>query len=370
MHAQVNIGYHDRMLELVASLLEIMPTDNLTGESPLDNFFFWNSGSEAVEAAIKIARQATKKNNIIVFRGAHHGRTYGTMGLTTSKIVYRAGFGPFTSGSVVAPFPYCARCRARPAGKGGGCCNGPLEDLEMLLKQETHADETAAVLVEPIQGEGGYVVPPPGFISGLRDFCDRHGILLIADEIQSGAGRTGEWWAVNHSGVVPDMLVFAKGIGSGMPISGVAARSDLTVNQAPGSMGGTYAGNAVSCASAIATIQAMHDENVLENTRVRGRQLMEGIVKISGGANGELGTRFPIKDLRGLGLMIGLEFDVPQGSGIAGALSSACLRKGLVILTCSPYETIRFIPPLNVTEKEMEEGLGIFEEAMEEVFAG
>ncbi|CAM9371598.1 unnamed protein product [Discosporangium mesarthrocarpum] len=366
MHAQVNIGYHDRMLELVPSLLEIMPSGNSNEESPLDNFFFWNSGSEAVEAAVKIARQVTRKQNVIVFRGGHHGRTIGTMGLTTSKVIYRAGFGPFPSGGVVAPFPYCARCRARP--QGGGCCGGPLEDLELLLKQESHPDETAAVLVEPVQGEGGYVVPPPGFMEGLRDFCDRHDILLIADEIQSGVGRTGEWWAVDHWGVVPDLLVFAKGVGSGMPISGVAARSPLVARQAPGSMGGTYAGNAVSCASAIATLEVMHDEDVLQNARARGVQLMEGITRIYGGAGGKVGARFPIKDLRGLGLMVGLEFDVPSGSGVAAALCGACLRRGMILLTCSPHETVRFIPPLTISEGEMEEGLQILEGALEEVF--
>ncbi|CAN0257789.1 unnamed protein product, partial [Hapterophycus canaliculatus] len=239
--------------------------------------------------------------------------------------------------------------------------------------QETSADETAAVLIELVQGEGGYVVPPQGFVRSVRDFCNKHGILMIADEIQSGAGRTGEWWAVNHSDLVPDILVFAKGIGSGMPISGVASRSELTASQPPGSMAGTYMANAVSCAAAVATIQAMRDENVLTNATLRGRQLMNGIVRISGGATGggttALGSCLPFKDLRGLGLMVGLEFDAPRESGVAGAVTQAYLRRGMILLVCSSYETVRFIPPLNVSEAEKDEGLGIFEDAVNEVLS-
>lgn len=366
IHAQVNISYHDRMLELMGKMLPVMPAK--TGHpSRLDSFFFWNSGAEAVEAAIKLARHATKKQNVVVFRGSYHGRTIGTMALTTSKTIYRAGFGPLMPGVSVAPFPYCAHCRV-PNASGSQCCGAALEDLDMMFKQECHPDEVAALLIEPVQGEGGYVPAPASFMHGLRERCDKHGILLIADEIQSGCGRTGKMWAVEHAGVEPDVLVFAKGIASGMPLSGFATREELSKTQPPGSMGGTYAGNIISCAAACATLDVMKDENLVHNAAIRGKQLMDGLKKIAAGMKTDGGGLGPVRDIRGLGLMIGLELTAPPGSGKAAALSLACLRRGMLLLTTSAYETIRFIPALNVSEKEIDEGLEIFEAAMAEVY--
>lgn len=188
------------MLDLIERMLTIAPQG-------MDGFFFWNSGSEAVEAALKLARQATKKSNIIVFDGGYHGRTFGTMGLTTSKSIYREGFGPFMPGIHVAPFPACNSCRIPHATT---CCNEPFERLELLLKRQTTPSETAAILIEPILGEGGYIAPPKGFLPALRELCTKNNILMIVDEVQSGMGRTGSWWAVNDEGVIPDILVFAK----------------------------------------------------------------------------------------------------------------------------------------------------------------
>lgn len=364
LHAQINISYHDQMLELVGKMLELMPMTPKEMTSRLDNFFFWNSGAEAVEAAVKLARHATKKQSIIVFRGSYHGRTIGTMAMTTSKTIFRAGYGPFMPGVHVAPYPYCAHCTC-PKPPGGGCCGQPLEDLELMLRQECDPNEVAAVFIEPIQGEGGYLVPPDDFLQGVRDLCDKYNILMVADEVQCGAGRTGKMWAVQNWGVVPDILIFAKGIASGMPLSGIVTTTDLARSQPAGSMGGTYAGNIVACAAANATLDVFEEENVFDNVKARGKQLKEGlqgIIERGGYAD-------KIKDLRGIGLMVGLEFDAEPGTGVAMAVSKACLARGMVLLTTSAFETIRFIPALTISEKEMSEGLSIIEEALVEVLA-
>ncbi|MBN1667928.1 MAG: aminotransferase class III-fold pyridoxal phosphate-dependent enzyme, partial [Anaerolineales bacterium] len=206
LHGQVNIVYHKPLLELVAELRGIVPPE-------LDVFFFSNSGAEAIEGAMKLARQATGRTNIIVFQGSFHGRTVGTMSLTTSKTVYRVGYQPLMSGVFVAPYPYAYRF-GWDAEKTSQWC---LDELEFLLLTQTAPQETAAILIEPVLGEGGYVVPPASFLKGLREICDRHGILLILDEVQSGFGRTGRWFAHEHFGVTPDIMTVAKGIASGLP---------------------------------------------------------------------------------------------------------------------------------------------------------
>jgi 4-aminobutyrate aminotransferase len=244
VHAQVNIGYHAPMLELTDRLLPLMPKG-------LDSLFFATSGSEAVENAVKLARHATGKQNIMVMQGGYHGRTFGAMALTTSKTVYSAGFGPLMGGVKVVPFPYSLHGPIYNDEQMSQWC---LDQVKLALKQQSAPSDTAAILLEPVLGEGGYVVPPKSFLQGLRRICDEHDILLIADEVQSGFGRTGEYFAIDgHFGVVPDILVMAKGIANGFPISGLASRKELTDRQPPGSMGGTYAGNAVACAAAIAT---------------------------------------------------------------------------------------------------------------------
>eukprot|EP00611_Tribonema_gayanum_P026228 TRINITY_DN6180_c0_g1_i1.p1 TRINITY_DN6180_c0_g1~~TRINITY_DN6180_c0_g1_i1.p1 ORF type:complete len:495 (-),score=158.40 TRINITY_DN6180_c0_g1_i1:234-1562(-) len=371
IHAQVNISYHDRMLELMGKMLPIMPSagggGGGGGASPLDSFFFWNSGAEAVEAAVKLARHATQRPNVIVFRGGYHGRTMGTMAMTTSKYIYRAGFGPLMPSVNVAPFPYCAHCRL-PKESGAECCLAPLEDLELMLKQECHPSEVAAMVIEPVQGEGGYVPAPASFLHGLRALCNKHGILLVADEVQSGVARTGRMWAVEHAGIVPDVLVFAKGIASGMPLSGFATRAELSATQPAGSMGGTYAGNIISCAAACATLDVIQEEGLVANAKARGDQLSSGLRDIAAKLQSLNGGKAIVRDVRGPGLMVGLELTAEPGSGAATRLSKACLKRGMILLTTSTFETVRFIPALNISAKEMDEGLGIFFDAMHEVF--
>lgn len=353
LHGQANIVLHPPLLELIAELRTIVPPE-------LDGYLFKNSGAEAVEAALKLARMATRRSNVIVFQGSFHGRTVGTMSMTTSKTVYRARYQPLMAGVFVAPYPYSYRYGWEPEHTMSWC----LDELRFMLLSQTAPEETAAVLVEPVLGEGGYVVPPPGFLEGLREICDEHGILLIVDEVQSGFGRTGRWFAFEHFDVRPDILVIAKGLASGLPLSGVIARTDLMQRWTPGSEGGTYGGNALACAAAVATIRSMRDEGLLENAQARGEQLMSGLRQLQ-----ERYTR--IGDVRGLGLMVSVEFTDPQGKPdkeTTKAVQQACLAERLLLLTCGTWDnTIRFIAPLVVTSEQIEEGLAKFEQALARV---
>jgi 4-aminobutyrate aminotransferase len=356
LHAQANIVIHKPMLQLIEELRKIVPPS-------IDGFFFSNSGAEAVEGAVKLARVATGKQNIIVFSGSFHGRTAGTMALTTSKTIYRAGFGPLPSGVFVSPFPYAFRLGMTEEQAS----QYALEQLEYLLASQTSPKETAAILIETVMGEGGYIVPPKSFLKGLREICDKHGILLIFDEVQSGFGRTGKWFALEHFNVIPDIITAAKGIASGLPLSGVFSRLDLMKKWDVGSHGGTYGGNAVACAAAVATIRAMREEEMLENTAERGIQLMTGLRKLQ--------EEFPqIGDVRGLGLMIGTEFTVDghpeKAKPLVKEIIHAAEERDLLLLSCGTYDnTVRWIPPLNVTEEQINRGLYAFEGALKAVIS-
>jgi 4-aminobutyrate aminotransferase len=350
LHGQVNIVFHPPLLELAEELRTVVPDG-------LDRFFFSNSGAEAVEGAIKLARHATHRPNVIVFQGSFHGRTALTMALTTSKTIYRAGYQPLPAGVFVAPYPYVYRYGWSPEETEAFC----LRELEFLLKTQTAPSETAAILVEPVLGEGGYVVPPLSFIKGLRRICNEHAILLIADEIQSGFGRTGKWFSVEHSGVAPDVMAMAKGLASGLPLSCVAARRELMEQWVPGSHGGTYGGNAVACAAAVATIRAIREEGMLENAQRMGARLMAGLRQLQ--------AQYPVVgDVRGLGLMVASEFTTPDSTpatDVAKAVAKECLARRLMLLTCGPWgNTIRWIPPLVVNAEQIDQALDIFGQAL------
>jgi 4-aminobutyrate aminotransferase len=353
IHAQANIFYHQPMLDLVEQLLTIMPPS-------LDSFFFSNSGAEAIEAALKLARYATGRTNVIAFQGAFHGRTVGTMSLTSSKALYRSHYAPLMAGVHIAPYPYAYRYGMTP----DACAEFCLDELEYMFATATAPDETGAILVEPILGEGGYVVPPARFLQGLRQICDQHGILLLADEVQSGFGRTGKWFGHQHFDIVPDVMVMAKGIASGFPLSAIAARRELMDKWPAGTHGGTFGGNAVACAAGVATIQAMKEEGMVENAARLGPVLLGGL--------SDLQEEFPmIGDVRGLGLMAAAEFTAPGGDwhaskNLAKAVQKHCLDDGqLILLTCGPYENvIRWIPPLIVDEGQIHEALGLFRDAL------
>lgn len=354
LHGQANIVYHEPMLELVYELLPIV--------APLDGFFFSNSGAEAVEGAVKLARQATGKTNVIVFQGSFHGRTLGAMSLTTSKAVYRAGYQPLMAGVFVAPYPYAYRYGWDAETTSAWC----LDELDLILATQTAPAETAAVLIEPVLGEGGYVAPPASFLHGLRERCDRYGMLLILDEIQSGFGRTGRWFGYEHFGVGPDIITVAKGLASGLPISGVIAPLELMRKWIPGSHGGTYGGNAVAAAAAVATIQAIREENLLDQATQRGAQLLSGLRHLQ--------EEFPIMgDVRGLGLMVGVEFRTSgrtPDKAAAKAVAHACLDQGLLLLTCGPWDnTVRWIPPLVVTSAQINQGLDVFGQALRQTLS-
>jgi 4-aminobutyrate aminotransferase len=347
---QINVVYHDAALDLASELLKTVPRG-------LDQFFFSNSGAEAVEAAVKLAKHRTKRTNIIVFQGGYHGRTHLTMGMTTSKTVYRIGYQPLVPGIFVSPYP----ASFSYGWDDATTLAFALRELERLLATQSAPEETACIVVEPVLGEGGYIVPPRGFLRALREICDKHDILLVADEIQCGVGRTGRFFAVEHEDVVPDILVYAKGIGSGMPISGIAYPADMADSWVVGSHGGTYGGNPVACAAAAETIRVIRDENLVENARQRGRQLLSGLENLK--------ARFPfIGDVRGLGLMAAVELmdeGKPDVTRTKEAVSG-CQGRQLLLLTCGAGKNvIRWIPPLIVTEEQIDEGLAIFTEVLE-----
>ena len=353
LHAQANIVIHKPMLQLIEEDRKVVPPS-------IDSFFFANSGAEALENAIKIAKVATGRQNVIVFNGSFHGRTHATMALTTSKTIYRTGFAPLPAGIYVAPFPYAFHLKMTEEQAS----QYALEQLEYLLASQTAPKETAAILIESVLGEGGYVVPPTSFMKGLREICDKHGIMLIFDEVQSGFGRTGKWFALEHFGVVPDIMTVAKGIASGLPLSGVFSRTEIMKKVDTGSIGGTYGGNAIACAAGVATIRAMREEKMIENAAERGIQLMTGLRKLQ--------EEYPqIGDVRGKGLMIGTEFMVDDSQAKAKPLVKNIIHsaeeKGMLLLSCGTYDNIlRWIPPLNVTSQQINDGLNIFSEALKE----
>jgi len=295
---------------------------------------------------------------VIVFNGSFHGRTFGTMAMTTSKTIYRAGFSPLVSGILVAPFPYIYHAQKR-FGKDyteEKCSQHALEDLEILLQTQSAPSETAAILIEPVLGEGGYIPAPKSFLQGLREITKKHKILFIADEVQSGFGRTGTYFSIDQSSVIPDIMIYAKGVASGMPLSGIVSTQEIMSKQPPGSMGGTYAGNAVSCAAAVATLDVFKEENILQNVKERSKQLFTGL--------NALKEKYPkiIGDVRGLGLMVGVEFNYKET--VASKVSKLCMANNLLLLTCSIFDTIRFIPPLTVTSDEINIALQTFEKAL------
>ncbi len=348
---QMNCVIPEMAVRLAAELTEVAPNG-------LDCVFFANSGAEAVENAVKLARMSQGRPNIIAFQGGFHGRTAMTMALTSSGTGYRAHYQPLPAGVFFAPFPYCYQYGWDEDRTIEFCLN----QLELVLKGQTAPSETAAMLIEPVLGEGGYVPAPPRFLAELRRICDSHGVLLIFDEIQTGFGRTGEFWGHTASGVAPDILVMAKGIASGLPLSAVAAPRELMAKWPPGTAGGTYSGgNAVVMAAALATLQVFREENLVENARSVGEHLTARLR--------ELQREFPvIGDVRGPGLMVATEMtdDGKPASAVAAAVKNECLRRGLLLLLCGSHgHVVRWIAPLVVNREQIDEAVEIFREALQ-----
>jgi 4-aminobutyrate aminotransferase len=351
IHAQVNVYRHPLLEQLATRLAGITPAG-------IDTFFFANSGAEATEAAVKLARQATKRQNVIVMDGAFHGRTMMTMAMTTSKTGYRSGYQPLPAGVFVAPFP-------RPFEWGVDeqtAVERSLRALERLLAAQTAPSETAAIVIEPVLGEGGYIPAPAAYLRGVREICNETGILFVADEVQSGFARTGRMFAVEHAEVVPDIIVMAKGMASGFPIAGIGASAALMELWPQGAHGGTYGGNPIGCAAALATIDVIEQEHLADNARDRGRQLMDALSKLQADNAG-------IGDVRGLGLMIGTELIGPDGKP-AAARTAAILRhcldeSNVIFMNCGTGNNVlRWMPPLIVSAEEIDRGIAAFAAAL------
>ncbi len=353
IHAQYTTVMHQPLLQLTEKLGEVLPPG-------LDSVFYANSGSEAVEASVRLARMATGRPNIVVFQGGFHGRTVAAATLTTAGTRFSAGFSPLMGGVHMAPFPYAYRYGWDTATAVDFC----LQELDYLFATRTAPNDTAAFLIEPALGDGGYLPTPPAFLEGLRERADRHGILLILDEVQAGCGRTGKFWGYQHSSITPDILITAKGIASGFPISAMAASTALMEQGWPGSQGGTYGGNAVAAAAACATLDVFEEESLVENSRLRGAQLTAGLEKIRT-------DHRVIGDVRGNGLMLGIEFTGADGkpdAATALAVQQATTGHGLLTLTCGPLgNVLRLIPALVVSESEIDTGLERFAAALSEV---
>lgn len=350
IHAQYTTVMHRPLLTLVERMGKVLPDG-------LDRMFFANSGSEAIEAALRLSRQATGRPNVVVFHGGFHGRTVAAASMTTSGTKFRSGFAPLMAGVHVSPFP-------DPTHFGWPveqATDFALAQLDYVLQTLTTPADTAAFFVEPVLGEGGYVPANERFFAGLRERADKYGILLVVDEVQTGFGRTGKFWGGEHFDAKPDIIVTAKGLASGFPLSGIAASAELMAKAWPGSQGGTYGANAVACAAAIATLDVIRDEDLVENSAQRGAQLKQALQLVAD-------KHDAITDVRGLGLMIGNEFRDADGKPdptTAAAVQQEAARRGLLLLTCGAWgQVVRFIPALVVSRDQVDEAAGIWADAV------
>ena len=354
-HAQMNIYRHGPMLELADDIVDLLHED-------MDEVMFANSGAEAVENAVKLAKQVTRRPGVIAFQGAFHGRTHLTMALTDSAVHYRGHHEPLVGSVYHARYCYPFRT---PASEDP--TDYAIEDLRRVLRAEIYGDDVACIIVEPIQGEGGFVVPTPEFMQELRKIADEIGACLIIDEIQAGMGRTGKWFCHEHYGVKADILTIAKGIASGYPLGAIVAPKALWDKCLPGSMGGTYGGNAVACAAGVATIEAMKEDGMLANAERQGEKLLKFWK--------DQQAKYPvIGEARGKGLMLAIECVQPgtkePNAAVAKAFIAECQKHKVILMgACSQGNGVRFLPPLNISDEEMDIAMGVFDEAAKAVFA-
>jgi 4-aminobutyrate aminotransferase len=352
IHAQQNIFAHEPTMKAAVALTETLP-------DRLNQVFWANSGAEAIEGAIKLAKAATRRPSIIAMRGAFHGRTHAAMSVTSSRAKVRGHYEPLLAGMYFAPYPYLFRSPYKGSPEDADLAY--FEELEGLFDTMVMPDDVAAILVETIAGEGGYMVPTERWFRKVRELCDKHGILLIADEIQTGVGRTGKMWGFEHFGIEPDIITVAKGIASGMPVSAVVSDKAIMDKWAPGAHGGTYGGNAVGTAAAHATLQVMKEERLVENAASMGAALKAGLEEIQ--------ARNPvIGDVRGFGLMVATEFVKPDGAPNPDAVARViqrCQDEKVLLLNCGTWDqVVRIIPPLVVNESQINEFLDVYERAV------
>ena len=348
LHQCFMVGTYEPYVEVCRRLSELWP-----GSSPTKSLLV-NSGAEAVENAVKIARVATGRSGVVVFDHAFHGRTNLTMAMTSKVVPYKQGFGPFAPDVYRAPGPYPYR---------GVSSDDALRGLELLFKQDVDPQSVACVVLEPVQGEGGFIPMPDNYVPRLKELCERHGILYVDDEVQSGTGRTGTVWGIEHYGVEPDLLVSGKSIGGGLPLAGVTGKAELVDAVPPGGLGGTFGGNPLACAAACVVL----DEVGSDGFRARAEQ----VAALLRGRLDELAGRFPaVGEVRGLGAMLALEFVDPEPD-LARAVTVEALGRGLIMLSCGIYgNVIRLLPPLAATDDELERGLDLLEEALGAATAG
>jgi 4-aminobutyrate aminotransferase len=348
--------WHENMTRLTERLAEVAPM----GEPVMS--FLCQSGTESVEGAIKLARYVTGRPRFIGFLGAFHGRTMGSLSFTSSKYTQQKGFAPTMPGVTHVPYPN----PYRPLFAGADQGKAVLDYIRMLFERNVPASEVAAILVEPLQGEGGYLWPPDGFLAGLRALCDEHGILLIFDEVQSGVGRTGKMWACEHSGVKPDIMTSAKGLGSGMPIGAIIAKKSIMEQWKRGAHGNTYGGNPLSCGAAIATLDLVQSQYAANAARV-GEHFM--------GRLREMMRDYPcIGEVRGRGLMIGMELiendaERTPARALCDRLVTRGYYNGLLLLSCG-VSTLRFMPPLSTTTEQVDEAIVLLRRALDEALQG
>ena len=337
--------------------------ERLNAKAPGDfakKTLFLTTGSEAVENAIKIARAHTGRSGVIAFTGGYHGRTLLTLGLTGKVVPYKTGFGPFPAEIFHARFPNALH---------GVSVDDAIASVELILKNDIEASRVAAIIVEPVQGEGGFNVAPPEFFQRLRALCDAHGMLLIADEVQTGAGRTGTWFAVEQSGVAPDMITTAKSLGGGFPISAVIGRAEVMDAPAPGGLGGTYAGSPVACAAALAVLDVFEQENLLQRCRDVGQRVMASLQALAQ-------KHSCIAEVRGMGAMIAIELckngDPHQpDADLTKALAAEATKRGLILLTCGTYgNVVRILVPLTASDAVLDEGVAIIAASLDSLQAG
>ncbi|CAN5331944.1 aminotransferase class III-fold pyridoxal phosphate-dependent enzyme [soil metagenome] len=354
IHLQQNIVYHQSGLELHRRLPQRFPNPRPGTDYGL---FLSNSGAEAVEAAMKLAKAATRRSAFIEFRGGFHGRTHGAMSLTSSSVRYRAHFDPLVAGVHFVPYPYPLRM-----GGPDAALDTTMAAIDELFATVVAPDDVAAFVVEPVLGEGGYVVPPDGFLPALREVADRHGILLAVDEVQSGYARTGRFFGTEWTDVTPDIVIMAKGIASGLPLSGILAPRTLLEQLTPGSHGGTYGGNAVACATALATLDVIDDERLAERAERVGERMLTAL-------RAAVVNHSLVAEVRGRGLMLAIEFAdggalTPRPDLAKGLLHEAMARN-VLLLTCGTYgQAVRIIPPLVTTDDEVDTALSAIIESL------
>ena len=343
MHISAGVAKYEANIALAEFLKGVLPRG-------IDTFVFQNSGAEAIEAAIKLARQVTKREGIVVFRGGFHGRTTGAATLTTSKAAYRKGYGALLPEVHVAPFPYPLACAIKPAHDAEACAIHCLAEIELMLEHEIPPENVAAFVIEPVLGEGGYVPAPATFLRAVRELSKRIGALLVSDEIQTAFGRAGAWTAIERAGVVPDIVTLAKALGGGLPLGAIAAPRALHEQWPTGTHGSTFGGNPVSCASGLATLKVIQEEGLVERAEAVGRMVEEELAPIRRDER--------VREIRRIGAMVAIEFDSKDTSKAATA---AALEKDVLLITCGSHDQcVRFIPPLNIAEADLRQGVRQF----------